>query len=109
MINAAGKQALKNSRPRVTICFAGGPVGALKSRFMPKYGAAAGKGRRPRGSQVEKQHFGQVRGGGNRTLTLSRHNRCIGGAIPFALRLGKGERRGRLIRGFGGVIVDEVP
>ena len=54
---------------------------------------------------------GNRRRGGNRTLTLSRHNLPHRGR--HALRSSPGcEGRGgegRLIRGFGGVTVDEVP
>jgi hypothetical protein len=57
MINAAGKQALKNGRPPVTNCFAGRPLGALKSPFLSKTGAGAGKGRAGEGSQTEKSNI----------------------------------------------------
>src|SRR5690242_20667573 len=87
MINAAGKQALKNGGPPVTNCFAGRPFGVPETPFISKYGADTGKGRGARASRRKKQDFGHVRDGGNRTLTLSRHNRCHRGRHAFRLRL----------------------
>ncbi len=87
MINAAGKQALKNGGPSVTNCFAGRPLGALKLRFLSKYGADTGKGRASDGFLVQKQDYSHIRHVGNRTLTLSRHNRRHRGRHAYRLRL----------------------
>ena len=87
MINAAGKQALKNGGPPVTNCFAGRPLSALKPRFLSKFGADAGQGRAGEASRRKKQDFGHGRHVGNRTLTLSRHNRRHRGRHAFRLRL----------------------
>src|SRR5262249_6113208 len=81
MINGAGKQAIKNRGPRVTNSFPGqgARVGCRPSASLSgrQYWLGQGQIGVAWGLRAEKMNIAGWGGyGGNRTLTLSRHNPC---------------------------------
>src|SRR5690349_2340529 len=107
MINAAGKQALKNSGPPVTNCFADRPDSARKCRFGVQSGVVRAGDALARAS--ENRHFGAGPRRRKPNANVIAPQSVSSRAPCLSLLAGSRGRGRRLIRGFGGVIVDEVP
>ena len=103
MINVAGKQAIKNGELPVTNSFPEKGSGCAASRLQvacksagsASTGSVRAKYSPLRGSQGRKMNIEGSGGyGGNRTLTLSRHNPCHRGRRVFRSSPGCEAERG---------------